>query len=66
VGRQSAAAGQLAAPLAQVGEAQDRRGEVILGGQFQRVDAGIGQCTAQRFFAPGGARCEAAAEAGIE
>ena len=35
------AAGEPAAPLAQVGEAHDRIDQVVVGGELERVDAGV-------------------------
>ena len=46
--RQAAAGGELAAPLAQVGEAQDRVDEVVVGRELERVDAGVAERRAQR------------------
>ena len=57
VQRQAAARGELAAPLAQVREAQDRFGEVVVGGELQRVDAGALEGAANVVLAlPGGLR----------
>ena len=45
--RQAAARRELAAPLAQVGEAQDRIDEIVVGRELERVDAGVGERRAQ-------------------
>src|SRR5207249_6879557 len=49
--RQAATAGELAAPLAQVGEAQDRIDEIVVGRQLERVHAGLAERRSQRLFA---------------
>src|SRR5262249_51523753 len=50
--RQNSAAAQLAAPLAQIGEAQDGIDEIVFRRQFQRVHAGATKCSAQLLLAP--------------
>jgi hypothetical protein len=52
------------AALAQIGEADDGLDQVGVGGQLQRVDAGLGQRLAQFGFALGGDAGEALAKAG--
>ena len=45
--RQHAAGRELAAPLAQIGEAQDRIDQVVVGRELERVDAGVAKRRAQ-------------------
>ena len=60
--RQRAAGGEPGAALAQVGEAQDRGGEVVVGGEFQRIDAGARVGVADLGLAGARRLLEAAAE----
>jgi len=47
----AAAGSELAAPLAQAGEAQQRFAKLLVGGEFEAVDARMGQRRAQFGFA---------------
>ena len=59
-------AGEPAAALAQVGEAQDRVDQVVVGGQLERVDAGAARsAVAQLCLALLGGRGEALAKAAV-
>ena len=49
--RHAAAGGELAAPLAQVGEAHDRVDEIVVGRELERVDARVGERRAQLLLA---------------
>ncbi len=57
--------GELAAPLAQIGEAHDRVHQVIVGGKFERIDAGVAEFGAQVLFALLRRRRETLAKAAI-
>src|SRR6187397_2928010 len=57
------ARGELGAALAQVGEAQDGVGEGIVGGELERVDAGVAERLAQLELAAARELREALAEA---
>jgi hypothetical protein len=59
------AGGELGAALAQVGEAQDRVGEVVVGGELERVDAGVAEGLAQLELAAARELGEALAEAPV-
>src|SRR5215470_9947385 len=63
--RQNSAAAQLAAALAQVGKAQNRVDEIVLGRKLQRVHAGAAKRGAQLPLAPLRCTGEAPAEAAI-
>ena len=63
--RHAAAGGELAAPLAQVGEAHDRVDEVVVGRELERVDAGVAERRAQLLLALLRRRREALAEAAV-
>jgi hypothetical protein len=63
--RQAATCGQALALLAQIGETHHGLGQVVFGGQLQRVHARAGQRLAQLGFALGRDAREALAEAGV-
>ena len=63
--RQAAAGRQLAAPLAQVREAQDRIDQIVVGGKLQRVHAGVAKGRTEARLAPFGSGREAPAEAAV-
>src|SRR5437763_6883590 len=56
---------KLAAPFAQIGEAQDRIDEIVVGAEFQRIHAGLAKRRAQFFFALFGRRREALTKTAI-
>ena len=60
--RQHAAGRELAAPLAEVGEAQDRVDDLVVGRELERVDAGLAERRPQRLLPPLGGGGEAAPE----
>ena len=62
VPRHAAARVELGAALAQVGEAEHGVGEVVVGGELQRVHLGLRELRAHLLLAPGGGRREAPAE----
>src|ERR1019366_6853276 len=57
--------GESAALFLQVGEAQDRIDKVVVGGEFERVDAGAREGLAQLGLAPFGRGLKALAKAGV-
>ena len=61
----AAARGELAAPLAQVGEAEDRIDEIAVGRELERIDARFAERRAQRRFPALGRLREARAETAV-